>query len=224
MLASGESPSANESNDALSALNDMIDSWSTQQLLIPNQTREVFPLVASQQTYTMGVGGNFATSRPMQIVRALIQLTNETPVVELGLDILTMEQYASVILKGTTSVFPLSLYSDNANPLTNISVWPVPTSSTNNLVLYSWKPLSDIASLTTALSLPPGYQRALRFNLALDLAPEYGKTLSAANTGIAASSIADIKRMNHRPRFLMVDDAIRATGGTYNWRTDGYER
>jgi hypothetical protein len=224
VLASGESLDASAAADALSALNDMIDSWSTQEMLIPNQTREVFPLVASQQTYTMGVGGNFATSRPMQIVRALIQLTNETPVVELGLDILTMEQYASVILKGTTSVFPLSIYSDNANPLTNISVWPVPTSSSNNLVLYSWKPLADIATLTTALSLPPGYQRALRFNLALDLAPEYGKALSEANVGIAAASIADIKRMNHRPRFLQVDDAIRASGGTYNWRTDGYER
>lgn len=224
VLGEGEIPSSNVSTDALLTLNDMIDSWSTQQLLIPNQIREVFPVVSGQQTYTMGTGGNFNTSRPMQIVRALIQLAGVTPVIELPMEILTMEQYAGVIQKGTQSTFPLALYSDNANPMTNISVWPVPTDSTNNLVFYSWKPLTNIAALTTQIILPPGYRRALRYNLSLDLAPEYGKTLSEANIGIASSSLADIKRMNHRSRYLQVDSAIRASGGTYNWRTDGYER
>ena len=225
VLASGEAPSAAESSDALLALNNMIDSWSTQSLLIPNQIREVFALVSGQQTYQMGVGASdFNTSRPMQIIRALIQLTNESPVVELPMEILTMEQYAGIILKGSTSVFPLSLYSDNANPMTTISVWPVPTDSSNNLVLYSWKPLVDIAAINTTLSLPPGYQRALIYNLAMELSSEYGRSPSQEVSGFALTSKAEIKRMNHRPRFLQVDDAVRATGGTYNWRTDSYNR
>jgi hypothetical protein len=224
VLSDGEAPSSSEANDALESLNDMIDSWSTQSLLIPNQIREVFPLVASQQTYTMGTGGNFNTSRPMSIIRGIIQLTNETPVVELPMQMLTMEQYAGIILKGTPSTFPLAFYSDNAFPLTNISVWPVPTCSSNNLVLYSWKPLADLAALTTVISLPPGYARALRFNLAIDLAPEYSKPLDETVAAKAIEAKADIKRMNQRPRFLQVDDAVRSNGGVYNWRTDGYER
>lgn len=224
VLASGEAPSASEATDGLTALNNLIDSWSTQSMLIPNQIAETFPLVASQQTYTMGVGGNFNTSRPMSIIRANIQLTNESPVVELPMDILTMEQYAGIILKGTTSTFPLYLYNDNANPLANLSVWPVPTCSTNNLVLYSWKPLAELAALTTSIILPPGYMRALRYNLAIDLAPEYGRQVPEEVAAVAVQSLADIKRMNSRPRFLQVDDAVRASGGTYNWRTDGYQR
>lgn len=224
VLASGESPSASEATDGLVSLNDLIDAWSTQSLLIPNIVADTLALVSGQQTYTMGAGGNFNVSRPMSIIRANIQLTNESPNVELPMQILTMEQYSGIILKSITSTFPLYLYSDNAFPLTNISVWPVPTDSENNLVLYSWKPLTNLASLTATPSLPPGYERALRYNLAVELAAEYGKQVPEVVAGIAQESRGDIKRMNGRPRYLQVDDAIRSNGETYNWRTDGYER
>lgn len=224
VLASGEAPSASESADGLIALNDMLDSWSTQGLLIPNKTIDTFAMVPSQQTYTMGVGGNFNVARPMVITRAGIQLASNAVAPEIPMTILTLEQWAGIILKTTQSDFPLYLYSDNANPLTNISVWPVPTDSSNNLVIYSQKPLADLTLLTTIPTLPPGYERALIYNLAVEFASEYGKQIPDIVMSIAVASAADIKRVNVRPRFLQVDDAIRATGGTYNWRTDGYER
>ncbi len=224
VLASGESPSSSEASDGLTVLNEMIDSWSIQNLLVPNKTMETFPFVSNQQTYTMGPGGNFNTTRPLSIIRANIEFTSSSPYAEIPMEILTFEQYAGIILKTITSDFPLYLYSDNANPLTNINVWPVPTNSANNIVLYTWKPLSDLASLTTTPTLPPGYERALRYNLAVELSAEYGKQLSPLVISIAQESKAEIKRMNHRPRFLQVDNAVRASGGTYNWRTDGYER
>ena len=95
------------------------------------------------------------------------------------------------------------------------------TVAVNTLVLDSWKPLSTLAALTTSLSLPPGYERALRYALALELAPEYGRQVSEIVMAAAVESKAAIKRMNIAPAYLQVDDALRARPAAWNWMTGG---
>lgn len=219
VLASGENPPSNEAIDGLTTLNQLIESWSNEQLLIPNKIREVFPLVAGQQSYTMGVGGNFNTARAQRIENAIIQLAATNPVVELPMKILNQDEYASIILKTLVSTFPLYVYCDGSYPLDSLSFWPVPNTTVNNVVLYSWKPLADLTTLTTALSLPPGYERALKYALALELAPEYGKMLSEQGVELAVQSKAAIKRMNVQPDYLQVDKALRAKPAVWNWMT-----
>lgn len=218
VLASGEAPSSSEATDALSALNDMIDTWSNESLLIPNKVREVFPLVAGKGSYTMGPAGDFNTSRPMKIEKALVQLVSSNPSIEIPMDILTEEQYAGIILKGNQSTYPLYLYEENTFPLDTVNVWSVP-SAVNNIVLYSWKPLTQVASLSTVLSLPPGYQRALRYSLAVEIAPEYGKEPSSVVVEIASAARAAVKRMNSKPLFMRVDESITAKSKAWNWMT-----
>ena len=221
VLASGESASSSEATDGLNSLNDLIDSWSNENLLIPNKLREVFPIVVNQQSYTWGTGGNFNSARPQKIENAIIQLNTQTPALEIPLKILTKDQYAGIILKGIISTFPLYIYYDNAFPLGSVNVWPIGNQAGNNLVFYSWKPLTDVASLTTVISLPPGYARALRYNLAIELAPEYGKTVSPEVISIAEVSRANIKRMNMNvdPKLLRVDDEIMSKPAVWNWLT-----
>lgn len=218
VLAEGETPSAQSANDALQSLNDMLDSWSNESLVISSILREVFALVGGQQTYTFGVGGNFNSVRPMSIENALLQLPGSNPVVERQVGILNKDQYAAETIKTLTSTLPLFLYSDDNYPMANISVWPVPSAACN-LVLYSAKPLTNIATLNTALSLPPGYQRTLKFNLAIDLAPEYGRQVSPEVAAIASASKASVKRTNSKPRYLKVDGALRSGPAAWNWMT-----
>lgn len=218
VLASGESPSASEATDGLSSLNDMIDSWSNENLLIPSKVREVFPLVVGQQTYTWGTGGNFNSPRPQKIEQALIQIVAYTPPLELPMKILNQEQFAGILLKTLTSTYPMYIYCDNAYPLANVNVWPVPGQG-DNLVFYSWKPLTEIATLTTQISLPPGYQRALRYALAVELAPEYGRAVSPAVSETADVAVASIKRMNWQPNYLRVDNALIPLPSVWNWMT-----
>lgn len=218
VVASGEPVSANESNDGLKALNRMLDSWSNESLLIPSKVREVFALVASQQTYTWGTGGNWNSARPQRIEQALCQLVGTSPLLELPCDILNQAQYADVRIKATPSVFPTAIYNDDAFPLANINVWPVPT-DVNNMVFYSWKPLADLATLTTALSLPPGFEDAICYNLALRLAPFYCKEITMAVAGTAAETKANVKRMNTKKRYLGVDAGLTTRSSKWNWRT-----
>ncbi len=64
--------------DGLRRLNNMIRLWETESLTIPYVDREVFPLVANQNTYTIGPGGQFETSRPMGLEGASL-LLNANP-------------------------------------------------------------------------------------------------------------------------------------------------
>lgn len=226
VLAEGESASSQSATDALNTLNDLIDSWSNEGLLNVPVLREVFALgtVGLQETYTWGSGGNLNSARPITVQRALIQLTGSNPPMELPLQVMNLDQYSSVVLKTLASNFPLYCYIDDAYPSKNVSVWPVPTDSTNSLVFYSVKPLVDPANLQTVLSLPPGYLRPLRYGLAIDLAPEYGKSAQESVVVVYEQAKAAIKRANTKPVYLSMDSGLTGKPSAYNWRTDGYDR
>jgi hypothetical protein len=212
VLASGESLSASDAADGLTTLTQLLASWSTESLIIPARVREVFPLVSGKATYTMGAGGDFNTTRPQRIEQALIQIGSGTSVIEFPMRILNQDQYADICTKGMAGSIPHGLYEDQAFPLDNLNIYPVPADSANSLVLYSWKPLASLLTLTDAITLPPGYDRALRFNLAIDLAPEYGKTASENVIAVATEAKATLKRQNTRPRYLKCDNALLARG------------
>lgn len=57
-LEAGETPDADQANDALVLLNDMIAAWSNSRMMIHYQTEIIFPIVPSQKSYTIGPGGS----------------------------------------------------------------------------------------------------------------------------------------------------------------------
>lgn len=218
ILAEGEVPGANQMNDAFALFNDFIDSLSTESLVIYSKIREPFNLVAGQQSYTFGIGGNFNSSRPQLIENAGIIAPGTNPATEVGMRIINKDEFAQIMLKSQQSTIPLFLYNDDQYPLANINLWPVPSAITQ-LILYSWKPLSQFATLDDVISLPPGYARMLRFNFAMELAPEYGKEISQSAMAIAVKSKANVKRMNIKPLYLKIDPALNTQARVFNWRT-----
>lgn len=205
--ASGETPSADEQADALASLNDMVSSWSTESLIIHTKVREKFSLVVGQASRTIGVSGNFNTSRPLQILNAAIEDQSSVSLPEYPMQIITLDEWAAIQLKSTESAYPTKLYVEDTYPLAILNLWPVP-SVANKLVLYSWKPLAAFSSVNDTVDLPPGYARALRYNLAIELAPEYGKIISQETAAIANGSKANIKIMNIKPIYLDCDTGM----------------
>lgn len=218
VIATGETPSAEESNDALSALNDMLDSWSNERLIIYTKTEETFTLTPSQGRYSMGSGGNFNTTRPIKIENAVIEIAGTSPTSEVPVRIVPKEQWVYINVKDTTSNIPTVLYAEGSYPLEYINLYPVP-SVANSLTLWTIKPLTTLTNLSTSLSLPQGYLRALKFNLAKELAPEYGVTLTPEAAMIAMESKANIKRNNITERLLGSDPALLQQNQVYNWLT-----
>ena len=61
-LEAGETPTADSAQDAFEMLNDLIDSWSNESMMVYYKTEIVFPVVQNQIQYTLGVSGTVAVT------------------------------------------------------------------------------------------------------------------------------------------------------------------
>jgi len=67
MLAEGETTSSEASADSLVAMQQMIDSWSTERLSIFTTQEQVFTWPAGSLSRTLGPSGDFIGNRPIQL-------------------------------------------------------------------------------------------------------------------------------------------------------------
>jgi hypothetical protein len=105
VIGQNETPTSSEADDGLVALNDMLDSWSTDRTYIYSILQENFPLSAGVVTYTIGTGGTFNTNRPIAIDNVFIRLNGaDFPVKEIN-----SQDYNSITVKTSAMVAFLSI-------------------------------------------------------------------------------------------------------------------
>jgi hypothetical protein len=226
VLASGEVPSGNESADAQVILNDLMDAFGADRLMIFTvQSSTQVPLVL-KQVYTLGLGGDFNIPRPAKITgMSVLNLANAVEPLELPMDYHNDElRWAREIpVKNLTNNLPSVCYDDEQFPLRNLNIWPIPN-VTVNFIIYFWQALSQFIDLITQYSFPPAYARMLKWNLALELFGEFGgdpqKFPMIEKQAIL--SMAAVKAMNIRPITIGVDPALIADGENWNWLTGEY--
>ena len=219
----GDEPTAEEAQDGLAALNAMVDAWGTERLTMYATTRALYAIVAGQQAYSIGrgAGADYAADRPMYIDAAglVIPQADPTQTLERPIYIIrTDTEWARVRLKSEQSTLPTDLYYQPSWPNGEIVFWPAPTNN-NTLALYTPSAVSEFTSLTQVISLPPGYRRALPFNLAADFGPEFGVSRVPQDVkDIAEASKRSLKRANVAIDFMRVDPAMRSRGGGFDWQ------
>lgn len=197
----------------------MLDSFSNERLLIYAIAQEAaITLTGGQATYTLGAGGNI-TTRPMEIVSALIR----DGATDYPVDLLSEAEFSAIITKSVQSTYPSSLYDDGGYPQRTITLYPVPSSS-KSLILFTKRPLTVLTSIDTVISFPPGYEDALVYNLAIRLAPDYGRPIDPGVAQFAIDAIAKLKISNHKKNLLKVDAGLMPRGGMFNINTGGYGR
>ena len=157
VLRPGQGTSDDAYDEALRALNEMVDAWQLERLMIYNVGRTAYALSAGVGSYTLGPGGTLGTTRPLRVDAAGI-LRSGAP--EAPLPVLTLNQYRAQ---------QYGVYIDGAHPTANVSLYPPPQGG-EQLALYTWAPLTEFSNLDASYQLPQGYPRALRWNLALELA------------------------------------------------------
>src|SRR5436305_2458862 len=108
VLAMGETPAADEAADALLILNQMLDSWSTEKLMVFTNQRQVFNLVGGQQAYQMGSGApDFNVTRPARIESAsIISLQNPANPLEYPIDMYTDKEWQGIPVKNISGPLP----------------------------------------------------------------------------------------------------------------------
>jgi len=214
-IAIEETPSAAEAQFCFNKLNEMISAWNNESLTVYSIINEVFPIVASQPSYTMGVGGNFNTARPIKIVDVYTRDANGN---DFPVQIIDYDQYASILPKYITSPLAQMIYNDNNFPLLTLYPWPIWNNSSYSAVIWSWQAITAFPLLTTTLVLPPGYDRAIKYNLAIEISPAFGRSVSADLRDLAVTSKATIKRTNMEILQMGFDDFLLKRPGGWNWQ------
>ena len=221
VISQGDDPSGTDKEtDALPVLNSMIASWSAERLTVPYLVTDTLTLTPSDGEYTFGTGGDINSARPNRIEEAFIRDANN---IDYPVKIVHVSKYNDVEDK-TTEGRPYYLYYIAEYPLAKIKLIYVPDAA-ETLVLDSWKPLTQIATVATTINLPGEYRRALEYNLAVDLAPEYAQELSQSVYTEANQSKKIIKKLNAVPvAERKVDNALLFNGrrNSYNINSDGY--
>jgi hypothetical protein len=200
VVGAGQTPSPEDSSDALLRLNAMLDSFATERLFIPSITRTTWTIVSGTAAYTVGSGGDVNIARPVFVSDVRFIDTTPDPDLEMGLTMLTDDAYAVIPQKASTSSYPTAYYWNPtfASGLGTLTFWPVPTSTTLEGVIYHPTTLVQVAALTTTMLLQPGYQWFLQEQLAVFCAPEWGVSVPADLRESAREAKANIKRGNIR--------------------------
>ena len=213
-LAEGETPSAATSQDALTAMNQMIDSWSIERLAVFSTQDQVFNWPPGAISRTLGPTGDFVGNRPV-LLDDSTYFRDPANNISFGIKILNQQQYNGIAVKTVTSTYPQVIWINMTYPDIEMYVYPVPT-KVLEWHFVSVSELTQPATLATVLSFPPGYLRAFRYCLACEIAAEFGVEPSPQVSRIAMTSKRNLKRINNPDDIMSLPYSIVGTRQRYN--------
>ena len=214
VLAEGEQPSVAVMQDSIMAMNQMIQSWDTERLSVFSTQDQVFTWPAYTMSRTIGPTGDFVGNRPIEIDDATY-FKDPSSGLSFGVKLINQQQYDGIAFKTVTSTYPQVMWVNNTFPDMEMTVYPVPIKALEWHII-SVETLTEVSSVATDMYFPPGYLRAFRYNLACELAPEFGVEPSPQVQRIAMSSKRNIKRINFPGDLMAIPYPIVATRQRYN--------
>ena len=220
VLAEGETPSASVSQDALMAMNQMIDSWNTERLSTFVTQDQVYTWPAGIIARDLGPSGDFVGNRPIQIDDATYYRDPGTNV-SFGIKFINQQQYDGIAVKTVTSTYPQVAWVNMGFPDVTITIYPKPTRDLE-WHFVSVQELDRPADLSTQILFPPGYLRAFTYNLAMEIAPEFGVEPSPQVQRIAMTSKRNLKRINNPDDIMSMPYALVATRQRFNVYAGNY--
>ena len=214
VLAENETPSAATAQDGLTTLNQMIDSWNTERLSVFSTQDQIFSWLPGFMTRTLGLTGDFIGNRPI-LIDDSTYFRDPASGISFGIKLINQQQYNGIAVKTVTSTYPQVMFVNMTYPDITMTVYPVPTKVLEWHII-SVTELTQPAVLATVLAFPPGYLRAFKYNLACELAPEFGVEPSPQVSRIAMTSKRNLKRINNPDDIMSLPYSIVATRQRFN--------
>lgn len=222
VYAPGETITDSDAERALTVLNDMLDSWSNESLTCFATLEQSVALTVNKAVYTLGSGGDVSV-RPIRIIEgvgaAYVQDSNNN---NYPVDVVPRDKWNLIGNRGSTvtSNVPDMIFFDSQFPLANLNVFPTPNTGGYTLFWDSYLALSEFATLTTAVSLPPGYLIALKRNLAVEAWPYFKDDKSTPSPILlesASKAKGNVRRSNIRTVEAVMDpELVSRAAGTFN--------
>lgn len=185
------SPTSDEDNNALEALNNMLGLWGLD-FLVTVITRESLSLVVGTAEYTIGSGGDLDTVRPLSIESCYLKDSDDySYVVDVNMSAKDYDRISSKTFESR----PSKLYFIPEYPLAKI-IFNKESDETYTAHFEFWKNFTEFAALTTAFSFPNAYKEAMVYNLAIRLAEDNSVQITQTVAMTAQQSLALISRLN----------------------------
>ena len=298
-LEAGETPNPSDSADALQVMNDLLESWSTDKLMVVASLESILSWTPGKYQYSVGnptggtfsgtlilgsptvsgvtvpsnliaggtvtdtqgslpanttvlsfnagagtvtlsrnalftvnpaeqftftVPGDFAIQRPIRVSNAFTRITAPgTSGLDYPIDVdITGDKYTAIGLKGIPGPWPILLWYNTTYPYGTIYCYPNPQTA-GELHLFTDNIFSSFTSINQSINMPQGYVRAIKKNLALELAPEYKKSPTPLLIRQAGESVALLKKLNATPavQAFFDSDLVRANRNDAGWIMHG---
>lgn len=207
----GQTPQAEDTNDALTRLNQMLYQWQVKRWLVFHLVT-LSKTATGAQSYTVGPGGDFNISvrpdkleAPGNFIRQLSGAGNE---VDYGLKLIdAREEYNQISLKSLSS-FPQAVFYEATLPLGRAYIWPIPDSQ-YAIHLLMKAVLTGTLTLNDTPVIPNEYLEAMRLNLAVRTRIAYQMTPDVMLNGLANEALNTIRNANTQVPALQVPIELR---------------
>lgn len=181
-------------------LNNMLSEWNAQGLAVFSIIKSTFGLTNGTADYTIGSGATINTPRPEKI--EAWRVFDASGAANGGEPVDSKEFVRRADDNALTAARIEMLNYDAAFPVGTIHLYPIPNGGT--LELWVWEQITAIADFTIAISFPPGYLKTIVYNLAVDLAPKFGREVGqtvqmVANAGKATLGGTNISEQTRVP-------------------------
>ncbi len=225
----GQTPLAQDINDAWSRLQWMLQQWERKRWLVYHLV-DLAKVSTGALSYTVGPGGDFdtgaSTVRPARLESAFLRQIQTAPPnqIDYPLELVqSREDYNRIALKSMVS-FPGCAFLDTDWPLGHLFVWPVPNSTIYEVHITVMAQLpARFLTLATAFALPYEYYAAMLYNLALRLKPKYGLQVRPGDPlpGLAKDSLNVLRGANVQIARLVMPAGL-VNGSQYNIFSDRF--
>ena len=202
------------------ALNEMLASWNTERLAVFSTQDQIVSWPPSTISRTFGPTGNIVANRPVAIDDSTY-FRDPSNGISYGLKLINQQQYNGIAVKTVTSTYPQVMWVNMTYPDVEMYVYPVPT-KVLEFHIVSVEELTQPANLATDLAFPPGYLRCFRYNLACEMAPEFGTEPSRQVQRIAMTSKRNLKRINNPDDIMSMPYSLVASRQRFNVYAGNY--
>ena len=221
IISSSETPDANMSSDCQQALNFMLEEWSTIGLAVYVFEEQSFTAVIGTSEYSIGSGQTWDGNRPLEIKHMIARDTTGTSPNDYHLTQVNQADFMDITHKSTNGR-PRIYYYEQTNPYGTVKIFPTPDKQ-YTMIIANRKVFTEYSSLTTTIDLPQGYLPALKYNLAVEIAPEFEMEASPTVQRRAMNTLMNVKRLNnlHRVPRMTYKSSQPGMNRRYDYHTGG---
>lgn len=147
--------------------------------------------------------------RFLKIERAFTRSPGLPTPVDFPMEIISSARYQEFAVKNVGVNYPTHLYYEPTFPVARLYTFPIQTTELE-IHMSVWAKLQQLNTINDELNLPEGYANAIRYNLAVEIAPKYGKAMERGNPIFdrAKDLLRQLKAINQEEKHSVLDYAV----------------